>query len=45
MDPKELRGLYEAYSEVYAPQEVDEAIYSENRAILELETKQQEEQD
>ena len=25
MDPKELRGLYEAYSEVYAPQEVDEA--------------------
>jgi len=29
MDPKELRGLYEAYSEVYAPQEVDEAITSE----------------
>jgi hypothetical protein len=29
MDPKELRGLMEAYSEVYAPQEVDEAIYSE----------------
>ena len=25
MDPKELRGLYEAYNEVYAPQEVDEA--------------------
>jgi hypothetical protein len=26
MDPKELRGLYEAYSEVYAPQEeIDEA--------------------
>ena len=25
MDPKELRGLYEAYSEVYAPQEVDES--------------------
>jgi hypothetical protein len=25
MDPKELRGLMEAYSEVYAPQEVDEA--------------------
>jgi len=29
MDPKELRGLYEAYAEVYAPQEVDEAITSE----------------
>jgi len=29
MDPKELRGLMEAYSEVYAPQEVDEAITSE----------------
>ena len=29
MDSKELRGLMEAYSEVYAPQEVDEAIYSE----------------
>ena len=26
MDSKELRGLYEAYSEVYAPQEVDEAV-------------------
>ena len=25
MDPKELRGLYEAYSEVYVPQEVDES--------------------
>jgi len=25
MDSKELRGLYEAYSEVYAPQEIDEA--------------------
>ena len=25
MDSKELRGLYEAYSEVYAPQEVDES--------------------
>jgi hypothetical protein len=24
MDPKELRGLYEAYSEVYAPQQIDE---------------------
>jgi hypothetical protein len=29
MDPKELRGLYEAYSEVYAPQEVDEEILDE----------------
>jgi hypothetical protein len=26
MDPKELRGLYEAYSEVYVPQEVDEEM-------------------
>jgi hypothetical protein len=26
MDPKELRGLMEAYSEVYAPQEVDEEM-------------------
>ncbi len=27
MDSKELRGLYEAYSEVYAPQEdIDEAL-------------------
>jgi hypothetical protein len=26
MDPKELRGLMEAYAEVYAPQEVDEAV-------------------
>jgi hypothetical protein len=25
MDPKELRGLMEAYSEVYAPQDFDEA--------------------
>jgi len=24
MDPKELRGLYEAYTEVYAPQQIDE---------------------
>jgi hypothetical protein len=29
MDSKELRGLYEAYSEVYAPQEVDEEILDE----------------
>ena len=26
MDPKELRGLMEAYSEMYDPQEVDEAV-------------------
>jgi len=26
MDSKELKGLMEAYSEVYAPQEVDEAV-------------------
>jgi hypothetical protein len=30
MDPKELRGLMEAYSEVYAPQEVDEAVKGES---------------
>jgi hypothetical protein len=29
MDPKELRGLYEAYSEVYALQEVDEEYIDE----------------
>ena len=30
MDPKELRGLYEAYSEVYAPQEeIGEAVKGE----------------
>ena len=29
MDPKELRGLYEAYSEVYVPQEVDEEYIDE----------------
>jgi hypothetical protein len=29
MDPKELRGLYEAYSEVYAPQQIDEAVKGE----------------
>jgi len=26
MDSKELRGLYEAYSEVYAPQQIDEGL-------------------
>jgi len=31
MDPKELRGLYEAYSEVYAPQEEIEEGYKEPR--------------
>ena len=30
MDSKELRGLYEAYNEVYAPQEVDEAVKGES---------------
>ncbi len=31
MDPKELRGLYEAYSEVYAPQEeIGEAVKGES---------------
>jgi hypothetical protein len=31
MDPKELRGLLEAYSEVYAPQdEIDEAVKGES---------------
>ena len=30
MDPKELRGLYEAYSEVYVPQKVDEAVKGES---------------
>ncbi len=29
MDSKELRGLFEAYSEVYAPDQIDEAITSE----------------
>jgi len=33
MDPKELRGLYEAYNEVYAPQEnIEEASYSAKAA-------------
>ena len=42
MDPKELRGLMEAYSEVYAPQEVDEAVKgesSERRSDLAAERK------
>jgi hypothetical protein len=30
MDSKELRGLYEAYNEVYAPQEIDEAVKGES---------------
>ena len=30
MDPKELRGLYEAYQQVNAPQEVDEAVKGES---------------
>jgi hypothetical protein len=31
MDPKELRGLYEAYSEVYAPhEEIEEAVKGES---------------
>ena len=30
MDPKELRGLYEAYKQVNAPQEVDEAVKGES---------------
>jgi len=29
MDPKELRGLYEAYQQVNTPQEVDEAVKGE----------------
>jgi len=32
MDTKDLRGLMEAYAEVYAPQEVDEASYSAKAA-------------
>ena len=43
MDPKKLRGLYEAYSEVYAPQEeIDEAVKgesSERRSALASERK------
>ena len=36
MDPKELRGLMEAYSEVYAPQEVDEAVKGASRHDTEM---------
>jgi hypothetical protein len=34
MDPKELRGLYEAYSEVYAPQQIDELSNRKLRAYI-----------
>jgi hypothetical protein len=34
MDPKELRGLYEAYSEVYAPQQIDELSNRKLRAYV-----------
>jgi hypothetical protein len=40
MDPKELRGLYEAYSEVYAPQEVDEATAMAKRGYDEAPIRQ-----
>jgi len=33
MDPKELRGLMEAYAEMYAPQEVDEATAMAKRGL------------
>jgi hypothetical protein len=36
MDPKELRGLYEAYAEVYVPQEVDEAVKGASRHDTEM---------
>ena len=36
MDPKELRGLMEAYSEVYVPQEVDEAVKGASRHDTEM---------
>jgi hypothetical protein len=37
MDPKELRGLMEAYSEVYAPQEeIDEAVKGASRHDTEM---------
>jgi hypothetical protein len=32
MDPKELRGLAEAYSEVYAPQQIDEVLDTPEKA-------------
>ena len=34
MDPKELRGLYEAYSEVYAPQQIDELSVNKMHAYI-----------
>jgi hypothetical protein len=34
MDPKELRGLMEAYSEVYAPQQIDELSNRKLRAYI-----------
>ena len=34
MDSKELRGLYEAYNEVYAPQEIDEGLRSAVKRLL-----------
>ena len=36
MDPKELHGLMEAYAEVYAPQEVDEAVKGASRHDTEM---------
>ena len=36
MDSKELRGLVEAYAEVYAPQEVDEAVKGASRHDTEM---------
>ena len=32
MDPKELRGLMEAYSEVYAPEQIDEVLDTPEKA-------------
>ena len=40
MDSKELRGLYEAYSEVYSPQEVDEATAMAKRGYDEAPIRQ-----
>jgi len=34
MDSKELRGLYEAYSEVYAPQQIDELSVNKMHAYI-----------
>ena len=34
MDSKELHGLYEAYNEVYAPQEIDEGLRSAVKRLL-----------